>query len=108
MRSTYKLKTKHVNSKPLLKEVSTLINEIIETFEIMWDSDNQRDAILEVIDEHLEELVEQKKITQWNVICDGRNNKLSDIANNITNLDITYRQRNCFNVTELNYIIKNK
>lgn len=102
----YKLTTKHVNSKRILEDVSNFVNEIIENFNIMWNSNSQHDAILEVIDEHLQDMAEQNKIEQWNIICDGRNNKQSDIHNKITHLDITYRQRNCFNVTELNYLIQ--
>ena len=102
----YKLKTNHVNSKQLLEDVSNFVEEIIDNFNILWSSDAQREAILEVLDEHMEDMVDLNKIEQWNVICDSRNNKPSNLKNNITNLDITYRQRNCFNVTELKYIIK--
>lgn len=102
----YKLITHHVNSKRILNDVTDFVDEIIENFNIMWGSEAQRDAILEVIDEHLEDMVEEKKIEQWNVICDGRNNKQSNIKKHVTHLDITYCQRNCFNVTELKYIIQ--
>jgi hypothetical protein len=106
--SDFTLKTNHVNSKRIFNDVSVFVEEIIHNFNIMWSSDSQRDAILEVLDEHMEDLVEANKIEQWNVICDGRNNKASDIKNKITHLDISYRQRNCFNVTELKYTIKEK
>ena len=102
----YILKTRHVNSKRLLKQIAEFIEEIIVNFSIMWDSDVQRGAVLEVIDEYMEDLVEDKDIEQWNVICDSRNNKMSDIQKKQTHLDITYRQRNCFNVTEIKYTIK--
>lgn len=104
----YKLVTRHVNSKRILNDVTDFIGEIIENFNITWNSDSQRDAILEIIDEHLEDMVDDNKIEQWNVICDGRNNKRSNIQNKVTHLDVTYRQRNCFNVTELHYIIQEK
>jgi len=102
----YKLTTKHVNNKRILKDVTDFVDEIINNFSIMWSSDSQRDAILEVIDEHLQDMVEQNKIEQWNVVCDRRNNKPSDVQNKMTHLDITYRQRNCFNITELHYLIQ--
>lgn len=99
------LKTQHVNSKRLCDVVTDFIEEIIVTFNIIWDSDSQCDAILEVIDGHMEDMLNENKIEQWNVICDARNNKQSDINKNITHLDIYYRQRNCYNVTELHYTI---
>jgi len=104
--SNYTLKTNHVNSKILLNDVSSFVDEIILNFNIIWNSDSQRDAILEVIDERLQDMVDEQRIEQWNVICDGRNNKQRDIQNKITHLDISYRQRNCYNVTELRYTIK--
>lgn len=103
----FSLKTENVNSKPLLKEVSNFVEEIIQNFNIIWDSDSQRDAILEVVDEFLEDLRHNaNKIEQWNVICDGRNNKAKDAKKKVTHLDVYYCQRHCYNVTELHYIIK--
>jgi hypothetical protein len=107
MRQTYTLEKRHVNSEPLADEITNFINDIIETFSVMWDNDDNRNAVLEIMDEHLEDLADEKKIIQWNIVCDGRNNKKSDIENKTTHLDITYKQRNCFNVTELKYTIKN-
>lgn len=102
----YTLKTKNVNSKALLKEVSKFVSDIINNFNIIWDSNSQRDAILEVVDEFLEDLqIGDNKIEQWNVICDARNNKAKDTKNKTTHLDIYYCQRHCYNVTELRYTI---
>lgn len=101
----YILKTKHINSKLLGDEIIEFIDRIITDFNIIWRSDSQRDTVLEVIDEYMEDLVNVKKIEQWNVVCDGRNNKKVDIKNKTTNLDIEYRQYNCYNVTSLNYTI---
>ena len=102
----FTLKTKHVNSNRLLNEVTAFINAIIVDFNIIWNSDSQRDAILEVLDEHMQDMAEENKIEQWDVVCDARNNKQIDMRNKITHLDVKYRQRNCYNVTELNYTIK--
>jgi len=105
--TNYSLKTKNVNSKALLKEVSNFIGEIIDNFNVIWDSDSQRDAILEVVDEFLEDMKNNdNKIEQWNVVCDARNNKIKDTEGKITHLDVYYCQRHCYNVTELQYTIK--
>ena len=101
----YILKTKHINSKPLLLEISEFVGTIIDDYNIIWSSDSQRDAILEVIDEHMQDLAEVGKLEQWDVICDERNNKKKDMQNKITHLDIKYVQHNCYNISELNYTI---
>ncbi len=107
MKTKFTLKTHNVNNKRILEEVSGYVSEIITNFNITWTSREDRDTILEVIDELLEDMVNDDKIEQWNVVCDGRNNKTSDTKKKTTYLDIEYRQRNCFNITKLNYIIQN-
>ncbi len=103
----YTLKTKNVNNPHLLKKVSDFTGDLINNFDIIWNNDKQRDVILEVVDEFLEDLGNNaSEIEQWNVICDGRNNKTKDIKNKVTHLDIYYRQRHCYNITVLNYTIK--
>lgn len=101
----YILKTKHINSKSLMAEIDEFVSTIIDDFNIIWSSDSQRDAILEVIDEHLQDLCEDRKIERWDVICDSRNNKKADMKNEVTHLDVKYTQHNCYNVSELNYLI---
>jgi len=101
----YILKTMHINSKVLMIEISEFVGTIIDDFNIIWSSDSQRDAILEVIDEHLQDLAEDNKIERWDVICDSRNNKRTDVNDGITHLDVKYTQRNCYNISELNYTI---
>ncbi len=101
----FTLKTYQVNSKLLLAKICEFVDAIIIDFNIIWTSDSQRDAILEVIEEHLQDLVITDDIEQWNVICDNRNNKKSNIDKDITYLDIEFKQRNCYNVSVLNYTI---
>jgi len=105
MSNTYTLKSKGVASKFLHEAVTSFIGDIIEEFSILYQHDVHRDAILEVIEEFLEELGEEGRITQFNVICDDRNNNevLADAG--ITNLEIRYKQDNCYVVTILNYVI---
>jgi len=103
----FTLKTRGVVSNSLFKEISEFVESIIQNFHIVWDSTSQRDAILEIVDELMQDMVTDKKIEQWNVVCDKRNNKQSQAARKRTILDITYKQRNCYNVTELHYEIEN-
>ena len=85
--------------------MTEFIGDIIDEFSILYQHDVHRDAILEVIEEYFEELGEEGKITQYNVLCDNRNNNevLADAG--ITNLEIRYKQDNCYVVTILNYVI---
>jgi len=103
--NSFTLKSKGIASKFLHKTVTEFINEIIDEFSILYAHDVHRDAILEVIDEFFEELAEEGKISQYNVICDNRNNNevLADAG--ITNLEIRYLQDNCYGMTVLNYVI---
>ena len=106
MATKYTLKTKSVNSKTLFNEVSNFINDIIDGFGIIWDSDSQRDAIIEVIEEFMEDLQNDNKIEQWDIVCDARNNKQEDVKNKIVHLEIHYKQKNCLNITKLLYKIE--
>ena len=103
--STFTLKTQHVNSNRLLGDVCSFVSSIITDFNIIWSNDSQRAAILEIIDEHLQDLANDNKLEQWDVVCDKRNNTRQDITNKITHLYVEYKQRNCFNVTRLYYTI---
>lgn len=98
------LTTKAVNSKQLLAVVREL--EIIFTdFGIKWASDPQRITAVEIVDEMMEMLYDEGKISQYNVICDYRNNTINDMAAGIYFLTVTYRQTNCLNTTMLEYRI---
>ena len=105
MSNTFTLKSNGVASKSLFKDVTEFVEEIIKEFSILYAHDVHRDAILEVIEEHLEELYEAGKITQFNVICDDRNNNQVLADNGITNLEIRYKQDNCYVTTVLKYVV---
>lgn len=103
--NTYTLKVSGSASKILLKEVTEFVGSIIDEFSILYAHDVHRDAILEVLDEAFDELVESGRITQYNVICDNRNNNQILADAGITNLEITYKQDNCYVTTSLKYVI---
>lgn len=105
MPTTFTVKTRNVNSKRLLATVTEFMQTVITEFSILWDSDTHRDAIIEVIEEFLEELAEDGKITQFNVICDGRNNTKQLRDSGMVNLDITFKQEDCYNTTSLHYVV---
>jgi len=103
--STYKLKSFNVNAKSLHVDITDFVHSIITEFSVLWDSNVSRDAVLEVLDEFLDELTADGKITQRNVICDDRNNNIKLSEDGITILEVTYKQADCYNTTKLHYII---
>ncbi len=106
--NTYTLKEHHVNSKLLFNDIADFVNNIIVEFSIIWDSDVHRDAILEVIDEFFVELGDEGRITQFNVICDARNNTTVSSNKGFTYLDVRYKQDDCYNTTSIEYVILNE
>lgn len=105
MSNTFILKSHAVVSKLLFKSITDFIGEIIDEFSILYSQDVHRDAILEVIEEFLMEQVEDEVITQFNVICDNRNNSEKLAKKGITFLEIRYKQDNCYCTTILRYEI---
>jgi len=103
--NTFTLKSKGVASKSLHADVTDFVGGIINEFSVLWERDVHRDAILEVLEEKLDELALEGKITQYNVMCDDRNNNevLADAG--ITNLEVHYKQDNCYITTVLLYVI---
>jgi hypothetical protein len=103
--NTYTLKSKGVASKILHQEVTEFIGGIISEFSVLWERDVHRDAILEVLEEYLEERALEGRITQYNVVCDARNNNEVLSEAGITNLEVHYKQDNCYVTTVLTYVI---
>jgi len=98
----YTLETRAVNSKRLLANIQQ-IEQVFTEYQILWSNESLRNAAIEMIDSVLEDIAKNGRITQWNVICDYRNNKVSDMAKGIYRIEITYRQANCLNTTVLKY-----
>ncbi len=98
----YSLTTRAVNSKPLLAIIRQ-IEQVFTEYQIKWSYEPLRDAAIDMIDSVMEELADQGRITQWNVVCDFRNNKLSNMNDGKFNVTISYRQTNCLNTTVLKY-----
>ena len=97
---------KAVNSKPLLKEVTAFIEEGLGEFGVQWDSEAQKETFVEIIEDFLAELLEvQGKIVSYKVMADRRNNKASDWEKGIYKFDVSYKQKNCLNTTQLLYTI---
>ena len=102
----FNLTTKAVNSKPLLADITKLIQEGLNSRGITWASELHREAFADGLNEILHnDFVEPGRIEQWNVICDRRNNTMKDMNNGSYFLEVRYKQKNCLNFTRLLYHI---
>ena len=102
----FKLIKKSVNSKDLFNNISEFVEDGIITGGILWGNEIHRSSFVDVIGDLLEEEMNENKIDQWNVICDLRNNTISEMNKGIYVLEVLYRQKHCLNTTRLIYTIK--
>ena len=105
---SWKRETRAVNSKPLLDEITSTIEDLLEGAGVIWSSDSHRDPFVEMITDYMKSFLDQQKIEQFKVICDYRNNRLSQMEKGVYHFDVEYRQRNCVNITRVLYTITDK
>lgn len=103
--SKWSLVERSVNSKTLNEIVKEYIEEGLTYANVLWGSETHRESFISVIEDWMEEIVENGKITQWKIVCDSRNNKNKDTDKGIWKLDIYYKQVHCLNTTHLEYTI---
>lgn len=101
------VKYRNVNSKTLFKEINDVAEDCIVNLSIglRWTNEIHRESLLYIIEEWLENVAEQGKISQYNVICDHRNNTNTDFESGRPTITITYKQKHCFNTTTIDYEI---
>jgi hypothetical protein len=99
------IKSKNVNSQLLFTQINDYVMDGILTGSVRWTDDIHRESFIEVVDDFLTELEASAKITQFNAICDLRNNSYADFEKGVAKITIRYKQINCLNVTEVVYYI---
>lgn len=104
----WKIISKAVNSKRLYDEVEDFVSTSMSDIGVNWSSDAQRASYVEMLEDYFTELAEDDRIEQFDVRCDGRNNKIKDMNDGKFILDLRYRQRHCLNVTQVRYTINAK
>lgn len=97
--------TKAVHSPTLFADIHEYVREGLDETSINWDSETHRTSFVDVVGEWLVEKQEEGKLTQWKVICDTRNNTLEDMEAGNYNLDVVYKQRDCYSNTKIRYTI---
>ena len=98
-----KVKTRAINSKRLFNEIDELVHEGLQTVDIAWEIDDEREIFLDFLNSMLQEFWSKGEIEQWKVQCNSLNNKTDDMLNGIVNLDIYYKQKHCLNTSRITY-----
>ncbi len=96
------LKKKNVHSKALFTEIDEQLMEMLVILDILTDTE----SVTQLIEMVIGDLAEQYELEQINVICDERNNKMSDIRRGKLIIDVYYKHKNYFNTTHLSYTIQ--
>ena len=96
---------KGINSKTLCSAIRELIEDGLKHSGVDWEDTVHRDTFVTVLNDVLDEYIEKDLITQYNVMCDKRNNPTSTTKQKITFLEVSYKQKNCLNNTTFNYEI---
>ena len=99
-----KTKTANINNKRLFKEIDDFMMEVFTTIGLSWSNKEHRSQFVEMIDDWMEQFAEASgKIIQWDIQCDSRNNTPEDFISGNISFILRYRQKNCFNTTEIEY-----
>lgn len=106
MSCTIDIKTRSVNSKSLFNDINDFIKDGITDIGVRWGSDIHRNTFIEVIEDWLKEFFDKGRITQFNVICDDRNNNQQDFDSGLFRLTVTYKQKHCLNTTVIDYTVR--
>ena len=97
-----KTNTKNINSESLFKQINDFMMEVFATIDVSWSLKKHRERFVEMIDEWLEQVsLESGKFSQPDVMCDRRNNKN---FNRKVKFTVRYKQKNCLNTSEIEYI----
>lgn len=98
-----KYKTRNINSKRLLKEIQKIAEEVSNEYISVrsLSSTYEYEEFVIFFEAYLDDLLQKKKITQFDIIADGRNNDANDVAQGLINIAVKFRQTNCINLTRI-------
>ena len=102
----FKLDKKSVNSKILFTEIAKFIEEGLNQMGSIFGNESGRIQFIVVLNDFFHTLQVNGVVTHWNIMCDLRNNKVADMEDGQYRLSASYKQRNCLNTTELQYLIR--
>lgn len=103
---TVTCQTRNVNSKRLFALIRDTLSQVCDEYIIIRPSivDHTYDYSQLAIfaDLFMEDLIERKMITQYDVKCDERNNDDHEVRHGNIAMEIKFRQAHCLNVTTIN------
>lgn len=95
----------NVHSNIIFKQVNQIVEDTYD--EIDWSNDYGRSQYIKFLENYLQEyFYEPGKITQFEVICDHRNNDNNELYRGRVNLRVQYWQTHCITKTTLDYRIR--
>jgi hypothetical protein len=98
-------RSKNVNSKKLFALIKDTLSQVCDEYIIIRPSivDHTYDYSQLAIfaDLFMEDLVERKMITQYDVLCDERNNDEHEVRHGNIVMELRFRQAHCLNVTTI-------
>lgn len=101
-------KSHNVNTKRLLTkivdEVGTLVSEYVRPRTTLIKTYDYS-QLIEYLEMVMDQMVEDKEVTTFDVIGDHRNNNYEDVRAGQINVTVQFRQFNCLNVTTVYFHI---
>lgn len=99
--------TRNINSKTLLSFITSNIIQTCDEYIINrgthLDRDYDFDQLNQYIDMLMEDIMEDGKITHYNVVCDDRNNQRADVKRGIIKASISFKQLHCLNTSSVHF-----
>jgi len=101
-------KARQVNDKKLLNAICQTIDEVANEYIItkngLIDFTYDYSILVEFLEVYFaEELLQNKHIQQYDIICDDRNNDPLEVRKGTIHLTIRYVQFDCLNTTQIDY-----
>lgn len=98
-------KAHNVNTKRLLKKITTAVEEVVVEYVIQRTSTLSRtydfSQLLAYLELLMQAMQEDKEITVYNVVGDHRNNDSTNVMLGLINIDVYFQQFNCLNITKI-------
>ena len=106
LQPTLKTKTYNINNQRLYKEIDQFMIELFASASVDWTIEDHREMMVDMVEDTLYEIADATGlITQFDVMCDRRNNTRSINRGGSVNFTLKYKQKNCLNTTVIEYTL---
>lgn len=104
-----KYKAVNVNSKRLLQRLVDVVTETVPEFVFMRSSTLNRtydfSQLTAYLDAYMDELCEDKLVNKFDIIGDFRNNKAEAVRKGNIEIEVSFQQFNCLNITKVTFFL---